>query len=213
MFTGVIEELGQVDTLSPRAAGTRLRVRCRQIVEGLAEGESVAVNGVCLTAVELRPDSFAADVAPETLRRSNLGRLAPGSKVNLERALRASARLNGHIVQGHVDGTGEIVSLDLLGDENWWLRVRVPAGLHRYLVEKGSIALDGISLTIAAVSEDVVSATIIPHTYRNTTLQGYRKGSLVNVECDILAKHIEKLLQVSGRKASLSVERLEEMGY
>jgi riboflavin synthase len=189
MFTGIIEELGEVET-----AGARLRVRCRTVMSDLTEGASVAVNGVCLTAVDLRPESFGADLAPETLRRSNLGDLREGARVNLERPMMAGGRLSGHIVQGHVDGTAEMLSLEELGEDNWWLRLRVPPELDRYLVFKGSIAIDGISLTIAAIEECVVSVTIIPHTYRNTTLGGYQPGARLNVECDILAKHVEKLM-------------------
>ena len=208
MFTGIIEELGTVETAPPR-----LRVRCSTVLEGTGEGASIAVNGVCLTAVDLRPDSFAADVAPETLRRSNLGALRPGSRVNLERPLSPSGRLSGHIVQGHVDGTGELVSLDALGEENWWLRVRVPAELDPFLVYKGSIAIDGISLTIAALEGDVLAVTIIPHTYRNTTLGGYKPGARVNIECDVLAKHVDKLLRKLDVKGGLTVEGLREQGY
>src|SRR6185295_6845167 len=131
-------------------AGTRLSIRCSTVLGDAAMGASIAVNGVCLTAAELRPDSFSADLAPETLRRSNLGDLRPGSRVNLERPLSPTGRLSGHIVQGHVDGTGEFLALESLGDENWWLRIRVPAELDRFLVYKGSVAIDGISLTIAA---------------------------------------------------------------
>jgi riboflavin synthase len=176
-------------------------------------GASIAVNGVCLTAVDPRPDSFSADLAPETLRRSNLGNLRAGSRVNLERPLGPTGRLSGHIVQGHVDGTGEFLALESLGDENWWLRIRVPPELDRFLVYKGSIAIDGISLTIAALESDVLSVTIIPHTYRNTTLGGYRTGARVNLECDILAKHVEKLLRKLDVKSGLTVEGLRENGF
>ena len=190
MFTGIIEELGVVES-----AGARLRVRCATVMSDLAEGASIAVNGVCLTALDLQAQSFGADLAPETLRRSNLGDLQAGSPVNLERPLAAGGRLGGHIVQGHVDGTGEFLSLEELGDNNWWLRIRVPEELDRYLVFKGSVAIDGISLTVAAIEARVASVTIIPHTYRNTTLGGYRPGARVNLECDILAKHVEKLMK------------------
>lgn len=213
MFTGIIEELGTVDAVAARAAGARLRVRCATVMEDMKEGASIAVNGVCLTAVELRPDGFHADLAPETLRRSNLGELRAGSRVNLERPLSPSGRLSGHIVQGHVDGTGEFLALDALGDENWWLRVRVPADLDAFLVYKGSIAIDGISLTIAALEADVLSVTIIPHTYRSTTLGGYRAGARVNLECDVIAKHVEKLLRKVEVKGGLTVEKLREQGY
>ena len=208
MFTGIVEELGTVET-----AGSRLTVRCATVMEDLTEGASVAVNGVCLTAVGLRAGSFSADLSPETLSRSNLGELRAGSRVNLERPLLPTSRLSGHIVQGHVDGTGEFLSLDALRDENWWLRIRVPAELDPYLVFKGSIAIDGISLTIAALEGDVLSVTIIPHTWRNTTLAGYRAGSRVNLECDVLAKHVEKLLRKLDVKPGLSVEKLRESGY
>ena len=213
MFTGIIEELGTVEALAARAAGSRLTVRCATVRTDLAEGASIAVNGVCLTALDLRGDSFSADLAPETLSRSNLGALRAGSRVNLERPLSPSGRLNGHIVQGHVDGVGEFLSLDALGADNWWLRIRVPAELDAFLVYKGSIAIDGISLTIAAIEGDVLSVTIIPHTYRNTTLGGYRPGARVNLECDILAKHVEKLLRKLDVKAGLTVEKLRENGY
>jgi riboflavin synthase len=213
MFTGIIEEAGTVDTIQSRAAGARLKVRCATVMSDLVEGASIAVNGVCLTAVELRPDSFSADLAPETLRRSNLGDLHPGSRVNLERPLSPTGRLDGHIVQGHVDATGEFLSLESLGDDNWWLGVRVPAELDRYLVYKGSIAIDGISLTIAALESDTLSVTIIPHTYRNTTLGAYRAGARVNLECDVLAKHVEKLLAKLDVKTPLTVEKLKEAGF
>ncbi len=156
---------------------------------------------------------FSADLAPETLRRSNLGDLRAGSRVNLERPLSPTGRLSGHIVQGHVDGTGEFLSLDSLGADNWWLRLRVPADLDPFLVYKGSIAIDGISLTIASLEADVLSVTIIPHTYRNTTLGGYPPGARVNLECDILAKHVEKLLRKLDVKGGLTVEKLKENGY
>jgi riboflavin synthase len=193
MFTGIIEELGRVVELQPKATGARLTVACSAILRDAALGASIAVNGACLTAVELEPGRFAADLAPETLQRTNLGELQAGSAVNLERPLRADGRLDGHFVLGHVDTTAEIVSLVALGDENWWLRIRVPSEFTRYIVSKGSLAVDGISLTVAEVENDVIGFTIIPHTYAHTTLHGYSVGSRVNLEVDILAKHLEKL--------------------
>jgi len=213
MFTGIIEELGTVEALESRPAGARLKVHCAAVLDDMELGASIAVNGVCVTAVDVRPGSFSADLAPETLRRSNLGDLRAGSRVNLERPLSAGGRLDGHIVQGHVDGTGEFLSLDALGDDNWWLRVRVPAELDPFLVYKGSVAIDGISLTVAALEADVLSVTIIPHTYRNTTLAGYGPGARLNIECDILAKHVEKLLRQHDLKGRLSIEKLREQGY
>jgi riboflavin synthase len=179
----------------------------------LRSGASIAVNGVCLTAADLGAGCFSADLAPETLDRSNLGQVRSGARVNLERPLSPAGRLSGHIVQGHVDGTGEFLSLDSLGDENWRLRVRVPAELDPYLVYKGSVAIDGISLTIASIESGVLAVAIIPHTYRNTTLGGYRAGARVNLECDILAKHVEKLLRKLDLKTALTVEKLRESGY
>ncbi len=213
MFTGIIEELGTVEALETRPAGARLKVRCAAVLPDLGLGASIAVNGVCLTTVERQATSFSANLAPETLRRSNLGDLHAGSRVNLERPLSPTGRLDGHIVQGHVDGTGELLSLEALGEDNWWLRIRVPAELDPFLVYKGSIAIDGISLTVAALEGDALSVTIIPHTYRNTTLATYHPGARVNIECDILAKHVEKLLRKLDVKAGLSLEKLREQGY
>jgi riboflavin synthase len=213
MFTGIIEELGTVDSVQTRAAGARLKIRCGTVMADMTVGSSIAVNGVCLTALDLRPDSFSADLAPETLLRSNLGDLRPGSRVNLERPLSPTGRLSGHIVQGHVDGTGEFLALESLGDENWWLRIRVPTELDRFLVYKGSISIDGISLTIAALESDILSVTIIPHTYKNTTLGAYRPGARVNLECDVMAKHVEKLLAKLDLKSPLTLEKLRENGY
>jgi riboflavin synthase len=190
MFTGIIEELGTVAACKPR-----LVVKCSTVMQDAREGASIAVNGVCLTAVDLTPDSFAADLAPETLARTNLGDLRAGSRVNLERPVTPATRLSGHIVQGHVDGTAEVIGLEEIGDKNWWVKVRVPAELDRYLVHKGSIAIDGISLTIAALENDVLGVTIIPHTYAQTTLGSRRVGERVNLEVDVLAKHVEKLIR------------------
>jgi riboflavin synthase len=194
MFTGIVEEVGSVLQLAPKSAGARLTVACRSVLEDAAPGASIAVNGACLTAVDLSPGEFSADLSPETLKRTNLGDLAPASAVNLERPLRFNGRLDGHFVLGHVDGTAEIVSLDSLGDNNWWLRLRVPSGLTRYIVSKASVAVDGISLTVAELERDLVSFTIIPQTYSHTALPSRKPGARVNLEVDILAKHLEKLL-------------------
>jgi riboflavin synthase len=194
VFTGIIEELGSVESIATRAEAARLRIRCENVLSDAREGSSIAVNGVCLTALDIQSNSFAADLAPETLRRTNLGRLRPGSLVNLERPLLATGRLNGHVVQGHVDGTGEFLALEKLADDNWWLRIAIPEELDRYVVYKGSIAIDGISLTVAAIDQRICSVTIIPHTYRNTSLRDYAPGDRVNLECDIFAKYLEKML-------------------
>jgi riboflavin synthase len=212
VFTGIIEEVGLVEALEVRPAGARLRVRCKTVLEDAAEGASLSVNGVCLTAVEPRDGLFTADVAPETLRRSNLGDLRPKSPVNLERALSPSGRLDGHIVQGHVDGTGELLSLKSIGEGNWWMVVRAPHELERYLVAKGSVAIDGMSLTIAEMESDAMSVAVIPHTYKHSNLPSRRAGDRLNLECDVLAKYVEKLLGPRA-KSSLTIEQLRDLGY
>ena len=195
MFTGIVEEVGSIEQFELRPTGARLRVRCEFVTSDASEGSSIAVNGVCLTALNIRSDSFEADLAPETLRRTNLGDLQTGSSVNLERPLLATGRLNGHVVQGHVDGTGEFESLAILGDDNYWLRIRVPEDLDRYIVYKGSIAIDGISLTVASIENRILSVTIIPHTYEMTALKTRKPGDRVNLECDIFAKYLEKMVE------------------
>ncbi len=199
MFTGIVEELGRVLKVEERLAGARMTVGCSGVLQDATLGASISVNGACLTAVELAAEHFVADLAPETLRRTNLGDLRPESPVNLERPLRVNSRLDGHFVLGHVDGTADVLSLKPLGDGNWWLEIAMPAELSRYVVSKGSMALDGISLTVAEVKDigsgqESIAFTIIPHTYEHTTLRAYRQGSRVNVEVDILAKHLEKLI-------------------
>jgi riboflavin synthase len=193
MFTGIIEELGHIALLEQRGEGARIRVQCRKVLEDCGTGASIAVNGVCLTALDIEPHSFAADLAPETMARTNLGDLALGAAVNLERPMQLNARLSGHIVQGHVDGTGHIAQLRELGQGNWWLAVDVPEQLARYCITKGSICLDGISLTIAALEGLRVAVTIIPHTYESTNLHSRRVGDRVNVEADVIAKYVERL--------------------
>ena len=193
MFTGIVEEIGNVIA----AAGARMRVNCRSVMADTKEGSSIAVNGVCLTAARVEPDGFWCDLSPETLARTNLGALSEGSRVNLERPAAVGDRLSGHIVQGHVDGTGQFVSLDALPDGNWWLKVRIPQSLDRYMIHKGSVTLDGVSLTIAALENGVLGVAIIPHTYESTILGSYRSGTMINVEVDVIGKYVEKLL-VSG---------------
>ena len=189
-----------------------MRVGCREVLGDLKVGASVVVNGVCLTVAEAGAERFAADLSPETLRVSTLGELRPGAAVNLGRALAATGRLEGHLVQGHVDGTGEVAGLERLGGEDWWLRVRYPQELGRYIVLKGSIAIDGISLTVAALQEAELGVAVIPETYRRTNLHLRRAGERVNLECDILAKYVEKLLGRGG-SGRLTEERLRALGY
>ena len=192
MFTGIIEETGKVDV-----PGAKLRIRCSKVLSDLTIGASISVNGVCLTAVDIHEDGFTADLAPETLERSSLGDLKQNDKVNLERPLTLEARLSGHIVQGHVDGTATLQSLNELKDKNWELTVQVPKELDKFLVYKGSIAIDGISLTIASVQNGEVKVAIIPHTYEATNISTRKPGDRLNIECDVLAKHVAKLLSKS----------------
>jgi riboflavin synthase len=214
VFTGIIEEIGSVARIDTLAAGARIEIRCRAVLADSTAGSSMAVNGVCLTAVSFTRESFSADVSPETLGRSSLGALAAGSPVNLERPLSPSGRLGGHLVQGHVDGTGEFLALDPLGDGNWWLTVRIPGEIDRYVVEKGSIAIDGISLTVASLEAGVLAATIVPHTYATTALGSHRPGDRVNIECDVLGKYVEKLLgNRKEPKSALTMDKLRELGY
>jgi len=189
VFTGIVEELGTV-----AAAGARMNVQCSRILEDTREGSSIAVNGVCLTATQVDDEGFWCDLSPETLSRSNLGALHTGSRVNLERPAAVGDRLSGHIVQGHVDGTGEFLSLDSLPDGNWWLKVRIPRDLDRYVIHKGSITLDGVSLTVASLEDCVVGVAIIPYTYENTVIGGYKSGAKINVEVDLIGKYVQKLL-------------------
>ena len=193
MFTGIIEELGRVAELKSKIVGAHLTIECSAVLLDAKPGASIAVNGACVTAVAVSANAFSADLAPETLKCTNLGDLRAGSLVNLERPLRADGRLEGHFVWGHVDGTAEIVSPDPLGDDNWWLRISVPEDLSRYIVSKGSLAVDGISLTVAEIERNLAAFTIIPHTYQHTTLRSYRRGARVNIEVDMLAKHLAKL--------------------
>jgi riboflavin synthase len=193
MFTGLVEEVGEIAAFSPVAAGARIAIRARVVREGLAIGDSVAVNGACLTAVELHPDGFVIDAVAETLRRTTLGDAQPGDPVNLERALALGDRLGGHLVQGHIDGTGTIVAADREGD-GVLLRVTAPAELMRYVVEKGSIAVDGVSLTVAARDAQGLTIALIPHTMAVTTLGPERVGGRVNLEIDLVAKYIQALV-------------------
>ena len=194
MFTGIIEETGAVKSANRQQAGARIEIDAVVVLSDLEIGGSIAVNGCCLTAIEITSEGFAADLSPETLARTNLGDLEPGRRVNLERPLLPTSRLSGHFVQGHVDATGEFLEVASAGDDNWTLRVRAPEETLKYLIYKGSVTIDGISLTVARLDGDVIEVAVIPHTYRETNLADRRPGDRVNLECDVLAKHIERLL-------------------
>jgi riboflavin synthase len=193
MFTGIIEELGSVRSIEERGENARIVIAARIVTEGTNHGDSIAVNGVCLTALDLHNDSFAADVSRETLLRSTLGNLKPGTPVNLERSVTPATRLGGHIVQGHVDARGEFVSVEDHG-ESWTVRIGFPPEIARYLVFKGSVAVDGISLTIANLADEYFEVAIIPKTWELTNLSQLKPGDSVNLEVDVIGKYVERLL-------------------
>ena len=214
MFTGIVEEMGTVRRLNQSPNRCELELSAAKVLEGTQIGDSIAVNGVCLTVIRMDKDHFTADVMPETLRRSNLGQLKTGSKVNLERAMAANGRFGGHIVAGHIDGTGTIRSMQPEGNA---VLVTISAApeLLRYVVEKGSIAIDGISLTVARVDSETFSVSIIPHTQSNTILADRKVGDRVNLETDIIGKYVEKLLQPQETKkeSRITMEFLQEHGF
>ena len=194
MFTGIIEELGKVLAIETQNDAVRITIGCKNVLSDLGRGDSISCSGTCLTAIEIDDKGFTADVMLETLKRSSLSQVKVGDPINLERAMASTTRFGGHIVQGHVDGVGEIVSREK--SDNWdWVRIRIPQDLLKYVVLKGSITLDGISLTVNEIKEDVVGVSLIPETLKVTTLGYKNPGDLINVEADVLAKHIERLLE------------------
>lgn len=197
MFTGIIEEVGQVTRMRQGAHSCVLTVRAPHVAAGLSLGDSVATNGVCLTVAQLHDDGFSADVMHETLRRSSLGSLRAGSGVNLERAMSAASRFDGHIVSGHIDGTGRIVAIRH-DDNAVWFRIVASPSILRLIVEKGSIALDGISLTVAELYESSFSVSTIPHTRKSTNLSSRQVGDVVNLENDLIGKYVERLLSTGS---------------
>ncbi len=222
MFTGITQAVGKIESLEHGTEGGRLRVHlpdAPEIAGGLRIGSSIAVNGCCLTVVELAAGSFDADLSGETLLKTSFGELRPGRSVNLERPLTARAEFGGHFVQGHVDGVGRVARLVPDGDGHepkaWWLSLRVPGGLERYIAEKGSLAVDGISLTVAGWLDGIADIAIIPFTYTHTNLREITVGDAVNLECDILAKYVERLLDAQRAPAAsrLTISKLVEEGF
>ncbi|MGI8494343.1 MAG: riboflavin synthase [Pyrinomonadaceae bacterium] len=216
MFTGIIEELGKVASLEKLADGARIKISAKLVTADSGEGDSIAVNGVCLTALDIKSDSFAADVSQETLNRSALGSLKIGSRVNLERAVTPLTRLGGHIVQGHVDAAGEFLQAVRQGDF-WTVRVGFPAEMARYLIYKGSIAVDGISLTIAGLKDNYFEIAVIPKTWELTNLSTLKCGDAVNLEVDMIAKYVERILKYSAAddnsSGGVTIEKLSALGY
>ena len=212
MFTGIIEETGSVARVLQGGTSGEIKINASCVLEGTRLGDSIAVNGVCLTVTGLYDDGFTADVMPETLRRSNLGMLRSGDKVNLERAMAADGRFGGHIVSGHIDGTGDIVSLRNEGNAVW-VRIRAKDEILGLIVEKGSITIDGISLTVATLGSDYFEVSIIPHTGAQTTLLKKKAGDKVNLENDIIGKYVQRLLGKSTGNGGITADFLAEHGF
>lgn len=214
MFTGIIEELGKIAALERHAGGAKIKVSAKIVTGGTNEGDSIAVSGVCLTAIEIKPDSFAADVSQETLDRSTLGGLKIGSVVNLERAVTPATRLGGHIVQGHVDGRGVFLGAEKKGDF-WTVRIGFPKDFGQYLVFKGSVAVEGISLTVAHLADDHFAIAVIPKTWELTNLSSLKTGDAVNLEADVIAKYVERILLYGKKESeeSITVEKLTGLGF
>lgn len=214
MFTGLIEEIGEIQNIIKSARSAKIKIKAGKILEDIKIGDSISTNGVCLTVTEFTPDSFTVDVMAETIRRSNLSSLTAGDKVNLERALLAGDRLGGHIVSGHIDGMGTITSYEK-EDNAVWVTIAAPPDILKYIIKKGSVAIDGVSLTVAYIDEKLFKVSVIPHTRDITTLLKKKTGDPVNLECDMIGKYIEKLLlfketQKSGR---ISTDFLVQNGF
>lgn len=215
MFTGLVEEIGTIQSITKSTKSARITIKASKVLEDIKIGDSIATNGVCLTATEFNSSSFTIDVMAETMRRSNLNGLQPGDQVNLERALQLGDRLGGHIVSGHIDGVGRISSFEK-EDNAVWITIDASPEILKYIVQKGSIAIDGVSLTVAYVDERVFKVSIIPHTKDVTTLLRKRAGHAVNLECDIVGKYIEKLMgakEQAPKHQGISFDFLSANGF
>jgi riboflavin synthase len=216
MFTGIIEEVGKVVKIEQRGENRRVTIDAASVSGELKTGDSVAVSGVCLTALNINPKSFSADLAPETWARTSFSRMHEGALVNLELPMKANGRFGGHIVQGHVDGVGKLIELERIANsENWWLHIQMPPEIEKYTVFKGSISIDGISLTVAKLEENICTVAIIPHTVERTNLGSLNPGDPVNLEADLIAKYVEKMM--SGRSSltpsSVTIGELVREGF
>ncbi|MDR2869918.1 MAG: riboflavin synthase [Deferribacteraceae bacterium] len=203
MFTGIIEELGHIKSVQFKGSAAKLAIECSKVLEGIKLGDSIAVNGVCLTAVDFSGNGFTVDASSETLSRSSLKQATAGTVVNLERAMLMGGRLGGHIVQGHVDGSSQITKIESDG-AFWTLTIVAPEAIQKYIAEKGSVCIDGISLTVAKDMGSAFTIAVIPHTYANTNLSSLKIGSLVNIEVDVIARYTEKLLKADGKESRLA---------
>jgi riboflavin synthase len=213
MFTGIIEEVGTVTRVTNDKGERRITIAASQLPKELKKGDSIAVSGVCLTAIEITPKSFAADLAQETWKRTSFSRIKKNTLVNLELPMQANGRFGGHIVQGHVDGTGKFLCLERLPNaEDYQLRIEIPPEMTRYVVHKGSLCIEGISLTVASIEGMVVTVAIIPHTVKMTNLKSLKPGDPLNLEVDMIAKYVEKMMRPE-ESSSITVERLVEEGF
>jgi len=214
MFTGLVEEVGTIASIVEKAGNHRITIHAPASAKELKEGNSIAVSGVCLTALDIKPDSFCADLARETWMRTSLSRLTQGAQVNLELSLKVDARMGGHIVQGHVDGTGRLAGLEPIPNaDDFWMHIDIPEDLEKYVVFKGSIAIEGISLTVARLEGLRLTIAIIPHTIKMTNLKSLQPGDPVNIETDIVAKYLEKWTKREQLAEALSVESLVARGF
>ena len=215
MFTGIIEELGKIASLEKSASGAKIKIAAKIVTENTSEGDSIAVNGVCLTALEIKKESFTADVSQETLDKSTLSKLKTGAVVNLERAVTPTTRLGGHIVQGHVDATGKFVSAKQSGNF-WTVRISFPKDIGQYLVYKGSVSVEGISLTVAELKDDYFEIAVIPKTWELTNLSSLTSGDVVNLEADVIAKYVERIMlygKNTEKTEGVTMEKLQKMGF
>jgi riboflavin synthase len=214
MFTGIVEEVGRISCIEQRGENRRITIVARHTPTELGTGNSVAVSGVCLTALDIKPDSFCADLAPETWVRTSFSRIHEGALVNLELPMKADGRFGGHIVQGHVDGVGKLLSFERIADsENWWLDIELPDDVEKYTVYKGSISIEGISLTVAKLERNHCTVAIIPHTVEMTNLHSLKPGDPVNLEADLIAKYVEKMMRADESENSLSMAELVQQGF
>ena len=214
MFTGIVEEVGKVTKIEQRGENRRITIAAENTPKELGIGNSVAVSGVCLTALDIKAGSFCADLAPETWVRTSFSRIHEGALVNLELPMKADGRFGGHVVQGHVDGVGKLTSFDRIGDsENWWLNIELPDDVEKYTVYKGSISIEGISLTVAKLEKNRCTIAIIPHTVEMTNLHSLKPGDPVNLEADLIAKYVEKMMKGESSENSLTIEDLVEQGF
>ena len=218
MFTGIVEEVGRITRIEQRGENRRITVAAEHAPRELKTGDSVSVSGVCLTALDIKPGttesgSFCADLAPETWVRTSFSRIHEGALVNLELPMKSDGRFGGHIVQGHVDGVGKLIAFDRISDsENWWLDIELPNNVEKYTVYKGSISIEGISLTVAKLEKNRCTIAIIPHTVEMTNLHSLKPGDPVNLEADLIAKYVEKMMK-GEQQSSLTIEDLVEQGF